>query len=180
MSLNLSVTAVRALILALNLGLILGVGAFTYDTFFADRKEEYRVPTPKLRDFVPPAVAREGVPQEEYLTIARTFERAKEAPPPIPSGPAVPTLPEPIGPNLSSLTIQAMIWDDRPDGRSVFITMPGVNEPISFRTGSELSERTEFGDRFKGVKVKEITATAVVFVDTKTQKETTLQMKAKP
>lgn len=179
MSPNLSVTQVRALILALNLGLIVGVGAFTYDTFFADHKDEYKVATPALNKFVPPAVVKEGVPQSEYVTISRVFERVKEAAPD--PGPIIETQKvEPAGPPLGGIMIQAMIWSEEPDGRSVFITMPGVNEPISFRVGSELSERNEFGDRFKGVKVKDITATAVVFVDTKTQKETTVQMKAKP
>jgi hypothetical protein len=175
--LTLSVTAVRGIVLGANLLLLGGIGLLCQDTFFADKEAEYRV-APYKNEFDPIYDEKKGgFEKDQYLVVARAFEREKKGEPPPPPPPPKPDAP-PAGPNLAAIKVAAINWSEDTPFRSVFLNPPGSAEPISFRQDNELGERAGF-ESFKSCKVKEIKKDGVILTDPK-GKETEVKLKVQP
>lgn len=171
-------TALRALILCANVGLLGLVGWTSYLTFFYLDPAQLTVDAPDLERYRPPALDDDPLrgKQDVYLRIAEVFKQPDPEPdaPAQPPGPPQPPTPPLAG--VENLKVAMSIYDpSAPERSSVWLATPR-NEKHTFTVGMELSVYPAFA-AYKDYKIREITEQEIV-LEGKDGK--TVRLSAKP
>lgn len=161
---NLSINAIRALVLAANMLLLALIGWAVYETFFYVDEERWKVEIPKDERYVPPTIAGDERQQQQqlYKVISRVFDPPAPKPEPV-----IAQQPERTsGPDVKQIRVATIYYNPTdPAASSAYLTPPGGGAGRYYMPGQELSQLQGF-EMFRGVKVKEIRANGdVVLVD---------------
>lgn len=166
-------TALRALVLVVNLALWSLVSWMGYLTFRYTDADHWAVEVPDFRRFTPPPLEKDplAAEREVYNTIAEVFALPVAASAPEDTKPAEPTMPAARAGDASRLEV--VMSNVAPDGSTMHSTVmlrsPGAPTEKPFTEGMALDSYREFA-AFPGVTIHKITSESVVLVD-KTGKE---------
>lgn len=156
-----STTALRAIVLSVNLVLIGLVVWTSYLTFFHVDPVEWEVQPPDFERFRPPPAEDDPLraDQKAYDRIHEVFDKAPPKPKPIEQ-----PKPEPQGPPktpLEQLVVVMSVVSDSPEMRSSVMLKIGRGQEKPFTEGMSLDAYDDFRS-FKGVTIQKIGREEVV------------------
>jgi len=162
-------TALRALVLLVNLSLWSLVSWMSYETFRYVDQDHWKIDVPDFSRFVPPLLEEDPLAgeREVYNTISDVFALPVEALAPVEKK-APPPPPPPANAADAAKRLQVVMSNVAAAGgemhSTVMLRPPGVATEKPFTEGMALDSYKEFA-AFKGVTVHKITPEAIVLVD---------------
>lgn len=165
-----SVQAIRALVLLLNLGLLGLIGWVCYGTFVEDPKARLAVPTVKADLYKVPELT--GDPKQEQADLYKAITRVLDRPPPPPPvREAAPPPPAPLRADPRQIQVKAIQYSKHQDRGSALLEAPlaSPKDPKFFQVNDDLGTPGMGFEAYKDVKLTQITAEEVILTDQKGQ-----------
>ncbi|GIW71533.1 MAG: hypothetical protein KatS3mg102_1075 [Planctomycetota bacterium] len=160
-----NVSALRGLVLVVNLLLLGAIGHAAWRTFGPVDWSVWGLSPPELEQFDPPLLGEDPQRRERalYQTIAEVFERPQPRSAPAAAEPAPAAAPPP--PSVRDLQVRLLAYDrGQPERSSALLYDPRSQLERFFQVGLDLGQPGLGFERYKGTRVQAITPEAVVLL----------------